>query len=85
MNRLLACFGNFVEDAANQLIDYDDNDDDDDDDTERQMAPAELVNVTSPAPWTVQLRGQIHKNRRDSSDEVPRYANGGDHLPTFIT
>ena len=33
------------------MINYDDNeDDDDDDDTERQMAPAELVNVTSPAP-----------------------------------
>ena len=60
MKRLLACFRNFVEDAANQLIDYDDNDDDDDDDdddndTEIQMTPAELVNVTSPAPWTVQL------------------------------
>ena len=56
MKRLLACFRNFVEDAANQLIDYDVNsNDDDDNDAEIQMAPAELVNVTSPAPWTVQL------------------------------
>ena len=54
MNRLLACFRNLVEDTANQIIDHDDNDvdadDNDDDDAERQMAPAELVNVTSPAP-----------------------------------
>ena len=53
MNRLLACFRNSVEDTANQIIDYNDNDDDDDDDDDdagRQMAPAELVNVTSPAP-----------------------------------
>ena len=31
LNRLLACFRNFVEDTADQIIVYGDNDDDDDD------------------------------------------------------
>ena len=81
MNRLLACLRNFVEDTANQIIDYNDNDDDDDDDddnddgddddddadddTERQMAPAELVNVTSPAPVAgPTLRADTQKETR---------------------
>ena len=71
MNRLLACFRNFVEDTANQIIDYDVNDDDDDgddnddDDAGRQMAPAELVNVTSPAPVAgPTLRADTQKERR---------------------
>ena len=50
------------------MIDYNDNDDDDDDDDDdagRQMAPTELVNVTSPAPVAgPTLRADTQKETR---------------------